>query len=255
MIAKFNKKLLTTYSTKILLQNLTIDAKSNFLFASIVEKSHNRRKKQEMFASIVEQVNILLWKNLTIDAKKIPYTQVYRYVCRLIACRPHILHKLVTGARGVVIRETILKKIERTKIMPKKINNGDRFFMPMIPPTKTNQEKGINYKSRRVYTTSEMRDVESKFDSYLFPHRPDEPLTGAVRLLVHWMFPVTGKHKDGEWKTTKPDVDNAVKTLIDRMTRLGFWKDDAQIVSLLIEKRYSEIPGVYIVYEAVKEAE
>lgn len=139
--------------------------------------------------------------------------------------------------------------------MPKKINNGDCFFLPIIPPTKTNQEKGINFKSRRVYTTSELRDVEAKFDAYLFPHRPDEPLTGAVRLLVHWMFPVTGKHKDGEWKTTKPDIDNAVKTLIDRMTRLGYWKDDAQIVGLLIEKRYSEIPGVYIVYEAVKEAE
>ena len=139
--------------------------------------------------------------------------------------------------------------------MPKKINGGDSFFMPMIPPTKTNQEKGINFKSRRVYTTDELKDAEAKFDAHLFSHRPDEPLTGAVRLLVHWMFPVTGKHKDGEWKTTKPDVDNAVKTLIDRMTRLGFWKDDAQIVGLLIEKRYSEIPGVYIAYEAIKEAE
>lgn len=139
--------------------------------------------------------------------------------------------------------------------MPKKINGGDRFFMPMIPPTKTNQEKGINFKSRRIYTTDELKDAEAKFDAHLFSHRPDEPLTGAVRLLVHWMFPVTGKHKDGEWKTTKPDIDNAVKTLIDRMTRLGYWKDDAQIVGLLIEKRYSKIPGVYIVYEAVKEAE
>ena len=139
--------------------------------------------------------------------------------------------------------------------MPKKINGGDRFFMPMIPPTKTNQEKGINFKSRRVYTTDELKDAEAKFDAHLFSHRPDEPLTGAVRLLVHWMFPVTEKHKDGEWKTTKPDVDNSVKTLIDRMTRLGFWKDDAQIVGLLIEKRYSEIPGVYIAYEAIKEAE
>ena len=254
MIAKFNKKLLTTYSTKILLNNLTIDAKSNFLFASIVEQSHNRRKKQEMLASIVEQVNILLWKNLTIDAKQNPYTQVYRYVCRLIACRQHILHKLVTGARGVVSREIIFSKIERTKIMPKKINNGDCFFLPIIPPTKTNQEKGINFKTRRVYTTSELKDVEAKFDAYLFPHRPASPLNGPVRLYVRWMFPVVGEHKDGEWKTTKPDVDNSVKTLIDRMTRLGFWKDDAQIASLSDEKVFAEIPGIYITYKALTEA-
>lgn len=254
MIAKFNKKILTTFSTEILLKNFTIDAKSNFLHASNVEQSHNRRKKQEMYASIVEQINILLLQNLTIDACKIPYTQVYRYVCRLITCRPHNLPKLVR-ARTRDGESEIYEKTKGRKFMPKKINGGDRFFMPMIPPTKTNQEKGINFKSRRVYTTDGLKDAEAKFDAHLFSHRPDEPLTGAVRLLVHWMFPVTGKHKDGEWKTTKPDVDNSVKTLIDRMTRLGFWKDDAQIVGLLIEKRYSEIPGIYIAYEAIKEAE
>ena len=119
MIAKFNKKLLTTYSTKILLQNITIDAKLNFLFASIVEQSHNRRKKQEMLASIVEQVNILLWKNLTIDAKQNPYTQVYRYVCRLIACRPHNLPKLVR-ARARDGESEIYEKNERKKIHAEK---------------------------------------------------------------------------------------------------------------------------------------
>lgn len=254
MIAKFNKKLLTTFSTKILLKNFTIATKPIFSRVANVEQFHNRDKKQKSFVAIVEKRNKKLWKNLTIATKKIPYTQVYRYVCRLITCRPHNLPKLVR-ARARDGESEIYEKTKGRKFMPKKINGGDRFFMPMIPPTKTNQEKGINFKSRRVYTTDGLKDAEAKFDAHLFSHRPDEPLTGAVRLLVHWMFPVTGKHKDGEWKTTKPDVDNSVKTLIDRMTRLGFWKDDAQIVGLLIEKRYSEFPGVYIAYEAIKEAE
>lgn len=254
MIAKFNKKLLTTYSTKILLKNFTIATKPIFSSVANVEQFHNRDKKQKSFVAIVEKRNKILWKNLTIATKKIPYTQVYRYVCRLIACRPHILHRLVTGAQWVASRETIFAKIERTKIMPKKINNGDCFFLPIIPPTKTNQEKGINFKTRRVYTTSELRDVEAKFDAYLFPHRPAKPLNGPVRLYIRWMFPVVGDHTDGEWKTTKPDVDNSVKTLIDRMTRLGFWKDDAQIASLLDDKVFAEIPGIYIAYSALMEA-
>lgn len=71
-----------------------------------------------MLASIVEQINILLWKNLTIDAKQNPYTQVYRYVCRLITCRPHNLPKLVRArARNGVTKFT---KNERTKIHAEK---------------------------------------------------------------------------------------------------------------------------------------
>ncbi len=128
---------------------------------------------------------------------------------------------------------------------------SDWFFMEMIPPTKTNQQKGINFKARRVYTTAEMKDIEAKFDAYLLPHKPSEPLTGAVKLYVYQMFPITGKHVIGEWKTTKPDVDNSVKTLIDRMTRLGFWKDDAQIVSLCAEKMYADLPGIFIEYREV----
>ncbi len=128
---------------------------------------------------------------------------------------------------------------------------SDWFFMEMIPPTKTNQQKGINFKAHRVYTTAEMKDIEAKFDAYLLPHKPSEPLTGAVKLYVYQMFPITGKHVIGEWKTTKPDVDNSVKTLIDRMTRLGFWKDDAQIVSLCAEKMYSDLPGIFIEYREV----
>lgn len=137
---------------------------------------------------------------------------------------------------------------------------GNSFFMAMLPPTKTNQAKGINFDARKVYTTAAMRDVEAKFDAHLFRHRPSEPVTGPIRLEIYWFYPPTGRHKGGEWKTTKPDVDNAVKTLIDRMTRLGFWKDDSQIAALTVSKSYLDVPGVYVGYyrmdkSAVKSAE
>ena len=72
MIAKFNKKLLTTYSTKILLKNFTIATKPIFSSVANVEQIHNRDKKQKSFVAIVEKCNKILWKNLTIATKKFP---------------------------------------------------------------------------------------------------------------------------------------------------------------------------------------
>lgn len=119
MIAKFNKKLVTTYSTKILLKNFTIATKPIFSSVANVEQFHNRDKKQKSFVAIVEKRNKILWKNLTIATKKIPYTQVYRYVCRLITCRPHNLPKLVR-ARARDGESEIYEKNERKKIHAEK---------------------------------------------------------------------------------------------------------------------------------------
>ena len=68
----------------------------------------------------------------------------------------------------------------------------------------------------------------------------------AVRLTVKWIFPITGKHRDGEYKTTKPDTDNLQKMLKDIMTDLGFWKDDALVASELVEKFWGNITGIFI---------
>lgn len=70
---------------------------------------------------------------------------------------------------------------------------------------------------------------------------------------VVWGYPVTGKHKTGNSKTTRPDIDNIQKLLLDCMTDLRFWKDDAQIAVLLAQKIYGEIPGIYIKLERIDE--
>lgn len=50
----------------------------------------------------------------------------------------------------------------------------------------------------------------------------------------------------GVWKDTRPDLDNMVKLLLDAMTQMEFWEDDAQIVSLSVAKLYSDEDGVEI---------
>ncbi|WP_088187562.1 RusA family crossover junction endodeoxyribonuclease [Desulfosporosinus sp. FKA] len=131
------------------------------------------------------------------------------------------------------------------------------FFMPMIPPTETHQEKKVNIKASTkkgkpvFYNPTELKAARAKLEANLAGHKPEKKYTGPIRLLVKWCFPMTGKHQDGEYKTTKPDTDNLQKMLKDVMTDLGFWTDDALVASEIIEKFWAKIPGIYVVIESL----
>lgn len=127
------------------------------------------------------------------------------------------------------------------------------FFMPMIPPTVTHQEHKVTgvHGKPIFYEPPELKEARAKLTAHLAGHRPEQPLTGALRLVVRWCFPVSGKHTDGEYRATKPDTDNLQKLLKDCMTAVGFWKDDAQVASELCEKFWANIPGIYIRIEVL----
>ena len=128
-----------------------------------------------------------------------------------------------------------------------------RFFLPMKPPTVTHQEKSVHVVNGKpvLYEPAELKAARSKLTANLARHKPAAPLQGAVRLVVKWCFPITGKHTDGEYKYTKPDTDNLEKMLKDCMTELGFWKDDAQVASEITEKFWAKLPGILIYAEEI----
>lgn len=121
-------------------------------------------------------------------------------------------------------------------------------FLPIIPPTATSQEKEVTVRNGKphIYDSARLKAARTKLCGHLATHAPKTPYTGAVRLLVKWCFPITGRHKDGEYKTTKPDTDNLQKLLKDVMTSCGYWRDDALVASEISEKFWAAIPGIYI---------
>lgn len=128
------------------------------------------------------------------------------------------------------------------------------FFMPMIPPTATHQEKQVRVVKGKpaFYDPPEVEAARSKLTAHLAGHMPARPLEGAVRLRVLWCFPLCGNHYDGEYRTSKPDTDNLNKLLKDCMTAVGFWKDDAQVASEICEKFWAERPGIFIRVEEIQ---
>lgn len=132
------------------------------------------------------------------------------------------------------------------------------FFMPMVPPTVTHQEKQIRIVNGKpiVYEPDELKAARSKLIGHLGHRMPDLRYRGALRVVAKWCYPIPesckDKYHDGQYKTTKPDVDNIQKLLLDCMTTVKFWKDDAIISSMLVEKFWARIPGIYI---AIQELE
>lgn len=121
------------------------------------------------------------------------------------------------------------------------------FFMAMDPPTCTHQEKQVAViKGKPVfYDPPEVKNAKSKLTGYLIRHKPEKPYNKGCRLITKWCFPA-GSHNNGEYRIIKPDTDNLQKMLKDCMTMCGFWKDDALVASEIVEKFWSEVPGIYI---------
>ena len=123
-----------------------------------------------------------------------------------------------------------------------------KFFLSMIPPTATHQEKQVRVvKGKPIfYEPTRLKEARAKLAAYLAQHRPQDVLEGPLQLIVKWLFPITAKHHDGQYKTTRPDTDNLQKLLKDVMTDLNFWHDDAQVASEIVEKFWAEKTGIYI---------
>lgn len=122
------------------------------------------------------------------------------------------------------------------------------FFMKMEKvPTVTAQERRVRFvKGKPIfYDSPRIKSAKALLIAHLKQHRTPKPYDSGVRLRVSWLFP-KGRHKDGEYRTTKPDTDNLQKMLKDCMTKCGYWKDDALVASEMCEKFWADVPGIYI---------
>lgn len=128
-------------------------------------------------------------------------------------------------------------------------------FLLMNPPTVTAQESKVAVVRNKpiIYKPEKIKQAKKEIIKHLMPFKPKEPLQGPVELKVVWLFPRGKRHKHFEWRTTRPDTDNLEKLLKDCMTEVGFWKDDALVVSETVYKIWSDEPtGISIELKALE---
>lgn len=119
-----------------------------------------------------------------------------------------------------------------------------KIFLLLDPPTITSQQHKVKIVRNKpvFYKPAKLLQARKTIIKHLKPFKPKEPLDGAIRLDVIWMFPKGKRHKHNEWRITKPDTDNLEKMLKDCMTELEFWVDDSQVVIEHVEKLWADNP-------------
>lgn len=127
--------------------------------------------------------------------------------------------------------------------------------LPIAPLTATAQQKGVFVRGGRAhfYTKAKVREAEQTYASLLAPHVPAKPFDGPVFVDINFFFPYRKSEKKSVLRegrpiahTTRPDLDNLEKGLLDTMTKLGFWTDDSLIVEKHTRKLRAAIPSVFI---------
>lgn len=74
--------------------------------------------------------------------------------------------------------------------------------------------------------------------------RPETPHEGAVEVRMEFRLPrpkrlMRAKDADGQVPhTAKPDADNLAKAVLDVLTSVGYYRDDAQVCLLSVSKVY-----------------
>lgn len=119
----------------------------------------------------------------------------------------------------------------------------------MIPPTATHQQKkvAVTKTGKQIhYEPSNVKQARSKYMAALVQHKPEQKLTGPLRMVTKWIWPKRKEHTNGRWKDTKPDTDNIIKLFKDCVSKVGFFDDDCQIASETVEKFWGNTPGIWV---------
>ncbi|CAB4140677.1 Rus Holliday junction resolvase [uncultured Caudovirales phage] len=77
-----------------------------------------------------------------------------------------------------------------------------------------------------------------------------EKAEGAMQVTLGFYFtrPKSAKHR--QYPSVKPDIDKLARAVLDALRSGGVYRDDAQVVGLVVGKHYSDEAGLTVRVEA-----
>jgi Holliday junction resolvase RusA-like endonuclease len=130
----------------------------------------------------------------------------------------------------------------------------DRFYLHFeTMPKGIAQQIRHNRRTGAYFKNAKLASAEAQFLLALKPYAPKMPSDKPIKLSVWFYFDVRQKRLWGKPKTTRPDTDNYLKLFKDCMTKLGFWKDDAQVVDEHTKKYYAERATIIVEWEEIED--
>ena len=133
------------------------------------------------------------------------------------------------------------------------------FHLPIVPPKSTAQTKRLVIVAGkpRFFKSHRHSDAEVLLTDLCTPYVPADPLQGALKLTVDFVFP--WRKSDSKTRRAwsklpndkRPDVDNLIKMVADVLTKLRFYGDDGQVSTLVISKSWGDRVGISIEIEPI----
>ena len=119
-----------------------------------------------------------------------------------------------------------------------------KFTIPLQPKPKQRPQHGKGY----TFTPKETREYEQIVGFYA-RRAIRQPLTGAISVKIDFYMPIpkswTKTKKEGAFEglirpSSKPDIDNLTKAILDGMNSGIAYTDDSLIVELIVREWYGE---------------
>lgn len=146
-------------------------------------------------------------------------------------------------------------------------------FLDGEPPHTTHQQRGVKVLRKpdgshvpMFFTKAKVQEAEQWYVSRLTPYAPPrgqpffpgvDPLRLELTFVFNWSktnrkLREKGKLAECVWRINRPDVDNSAKLLVDCLTNMGFWLDDAMVAEMNLRKVNGDRPGVFVSVEPLK---
>lgn len=124
--------------------------------------------------------------------------------------------------------------------------NRRTFFVPGMPagePRARARAMLIGGKARaRVYRDTSTDGWKGAVSVHAGRNCPPEPIDSPVLVELVFQMPRPKSKRRAFWHVAKPDADNLAKSVLDTMTRCGWWVDDSRVAKLSVEKQLAQ-PG------------
>lgn len=130
-----------------------------------------------------------------------------------------------------------------------------RFFAPGNPKGQPRPRAFSRGGSARVYDPGTAEGWKGSVAIGSQPFKPPAPLSGPIRVDLEFYFARPKRlcrRNDPQGRIPhagKPDLDNLAKAVLDALTQLGWWQDDAQVFAGLWVKFWVPMgtaPGVIV---------
>lgn len=140
-----------------------------------------------------------------------------------------------------------------TLVIPGKVQAQERPYVV----TDKSPYKRFGKSKNKTFNRKDSENYKKHLQSHAKIQYAHAPLRGPLRVRITVIRPFLKNWGDKKKEdalagkvrpTTRPDVDNYAKSILDSLNGIT-WRDDSQIVSLTINKRYGEVDGAIIEIE------